>query len=35
MMGDDLRRRRNGTRWTNRELLFHLLSGYLVVAARC
>jgi hypothetical protein len=31
MTGDDLRRRSNGTRWTNRELLFHLLLGYLVV----
>ncbi len=31
MTGDDLRRRSNGTRWTNRELLFHMLLGYLVV----
>lgn len=28
-----LRRRTNGTRWTNREMLFHLLFGYLVVRA--
>ena len=26
-----LRRRSDGTRWTNRELLFHMLLGYLVV----
>ena len=26
-----LRRRSNGTRWTNRQLLFHMLFGYLVV----
>ena len=26
----DLRRRSNGTRWTNRELLFHMVFGYLV-----
>lgn len=26
-----LRQRTNGTRWTNREMLFHLLLGYLVV----
>ena len=26
----DLARATNGTRWTNRELLFHLLFGYLV-----
>jgi hypothetical protein len=26
-----LRRRTNGTRWTNREMLFHLLLGYLLV----
>ena len=31
MTEDDLRRLSNGTRWTNRELLFHLLLGYLVV----
>jgi hypothetical protein len=28
-----LRRRTAGTRWTNREMLFHLLLGYLVVRA--
>jgi hypothetical protein len=28
---DDLRRRSNGTRWTNRQLLFHMVFGYLVV----
>ena len=27
----DLRRPSNGTRWTNRELLFHMLFGYLIV----
>lgn len=27
----DLDRRTNGTRWTNRQLLFHMLLGYLVV----
>jgi DinB superfamily len=26
-----LRRRSNGTRWTNRQLLFHMVLGYLVV----
>jgi len=26
----DLRRRSNSTRWTNRELLFHMVFGYLV-----
>ncbi|GAA3550150.1 hypothetical protein GCM10022222_37130 [Amycolatopsis ultiminotia] len=26
----DLRRASNGTRWTNRELLFHMLLGYLI-----
>lgn len=26
----DLRRRSNGTRWTNRELLFHMMFGYLI-----
>src|SRR5687767_11177470 len=26
-----LRRRTSGTRWTNRQLLFHMLLGYLVV----
>lgn len=30
---DDLRRSSNGTRWTNRQLLFHMLFGYLVVRA--
>lgn len=29
----DLLRPTNGTRWTNRELLFHMLFGYLVVRA--
>lgn len=29
----DLRRRSNGTRWTNRQLLFHILLGYLVTRA--
>lgn len=27
----DLRRRSNGTRWTNRQLLFHTLFGFLIV----
>ena len=27
----DLRRRSNGTRWTNRQLLWHMVFGYLVV----
>lgn len=27
----DLRRRSDGTRWTNRQLLFHMLLGFLVV----
>ena len=27
----DLQRRSNGTRWTNRQLLFHMLFGYLIV----
>jgi hypothetical protein len=27
----DLRRRSNGTRWTNAQLLFHMVLGYLVV----
>lgn len=27
----DMRRRSNGTRWTNRQLLFHILFGYLIV----
>jgi hypothetical protein len=30
---DDLRRRSNGTRWTNEQLLFHMVFGYLVVRA--
>jgi hypothetical protein len=29
---EDLRRRSDGTRWTNRQLLFHMLFGYLIVA---
>lgn len=28
---DSLRRRSQGTRWTNRQLLFHMVFGYLVV----
>jgi len=28
---DDLARRTNGTRWTNRQLLFHMLLGYLIM----
>ena len=31
--GGELDRPSNGTRWTNRELLFHMLFGYLVVRA--
>ena len=27
----DLRRRSSGTRWTNRQLLFHMMFGYLIV----
>jgi hypothetical protein len=27
----DLRRRSNGTRWTNEQLLYHMVFGYLVV----
>ncbi|HZA32154.1 MAG TPA: DinB family protein [Propionibacteriaceae bacterium] len=27
----DLRERSNGTRWTNRQLLFHMVFGYLIV----
>lgn len=27
----DLRRKSNGTRWTNEELLFHMVFGYMVV----
>ncbi|WP_406862763.1 DinB family protein [Streptomyces sp. HUAS MG47] len=30
---DDLRRRSDGTRWTNEQLLFHMLFGYVVVLA--
>ena len=30
---EDLRRPSNGTRWTNRQLLFHLLLGYLIIRA--
>lgn len=29
----DLRRRSDGTRWTNEQLLFHMLFGYLIVRA--
>jgi hypothetical protein len=29
----DLRRRSDGTKWTNQQLLFHMLFGYLVVRA--
>jgi hypothetical protein len=29
----DLRRRSNGTRWTNKQLLFHMLLGYLILRA--
>jgi hypothetical protein len=29
----DLRRRSNGTKWTNEQLLFHMFFGYLVVRA--
>jgi hypothetical protein len=28
----DLRRRTTGTRWTNQQLLFHMLFGYLIVS---
>lgn len=31
MTPDDLGRRTHGTRWTNREMLFHMLLGYFVV----
>src|SRR5664279_1169822 len=31
MNRDDLQRRSSGTRWTNRQLLFHMLFGYLLV----
>lgn len=30
---EDLRRKSNGTRWTNEELLFHMVFGYMVVRA--
>jgi hypothetical protein len=30
---DDLRRGSAGTRWTNRQLLFHMLLGYLIIRA--
>ena len=29
----DLRRRSSGTRWTNEELLFHMVFGYMIVRA--
>jgi hypothetical protein len=29
----DLRRRSNGTRWTNKQLLFHMLLGFLILRA--
>ena len=29
----DLRRRSDGTRWTNKQLLFHMLLGYLILRA--
>ena len=29
----DLSRRSNGTKWTNEELLFHMVFGYMVVRA--
>jgi len=31
----DLRRRTNGTRWTNRQLLWHMVFGYLIVRTLC
>ena len=31
MTAEDLRARSDGTRWTNRQLLFHMLFGYLLV----
>ena len=31
MSEEDLRQRSTGTRWTNRQLLFHMLFGYLLV----
>jgi hypothetical protein len=30
---DELRRRSNGTAWTNQQLLFHMLLGYLIMRA--
>jgi hypothetical protein len=30
---DELRRMSDGTRWTNRQLLFHMLLGYLILRA--
>lgn len=30
---DDLSRRTDGTRWTNEQLLFHMLFGYMIVRA--
>ncbi|MEU0878146.1 DinB family protein [Lentzea sp. NPDC005914] len=30
---DELRRPSNGTRWTNRQLLFHMLLGFLIMRA--
>lgn len=29
----ELRRRSDGTRWTNKELLFHMVLGYLILRA--
>ena len=31
----DLARATNGTRWTKRELLFHMLYGYLITRGTC
>ena len=31
--GAELRRRSNGTRWTTKQLLFHMLLGYLILRA--
>jgi hypothetical protein len=31
MTPEDLRRHSNGTQWTNRQLLFHMLFGYMLV----
>ena len=33
MTPDDLKRRTVGTKWTNREMLFHMLFGYFVLRA--